>query len=99
MRYSQEVLQSFSDKNTERVWRRDSVRAFDQATQRASLRKLLILDAAEVLSDLRVPPGNRLEKLHGDRANSYSIRVNDQWRICFRWTIAGPEDVEIVDYH
>jgi proteic killer suppression protein len=99
MRYSQEVLQSFSDKNTERVWRRDSVRAFDQATQRASLRKLLILDAAEVLSDLRVPPGSRLEKLHGDRANSYSIRVNDQWRICFRWTIAGPEDVEIVDYH
>jgi proteic killer suppression protein len=99
MRYSQEVLQSFSDKNTERVWRREPVRAFDQATQRASLRKLLILDAAEVLSDLRVPPGNRLEKLRGDRASSYSIRVNDQWRICFCWTNAGPEDVEIVDYH
>jgi proteic killer suppression protein len=93
------VLQSFSDKNTERVWRRQLVRAFDQATQRAALRKLLILDAAEALSDLRVPPGNRLEKLHGDRANSYSIRVNDQWRICFRWTNTGPEDVEIVDYH
>jgi proteic killer suppression protein len=93
------VLQSFSDKNTERVWRRQLVRAFDQATQRAALRKLLILDAAEALSDLRVPPGNRLEKLHGNRANSYSIRVNDQWRICFRWTNTGPEDVEIVDYH
>jgi proteic killer suppression protein len=93
------VLQSFSDKNTERVWRRELVRAFDQATQSAALRKLLILDAAEALSDLRVPPGNRLEKLHGDRANSYSIRVNDQWRICFRWTNTGPEDVEIVDYH
>jgi proteic killer suppression protein len=93
------VLQPFSDKNTERVWRREWVRAFDQATQRAALRKLLILDAAEALSDLRVPPGNRLEKLHGDRANSYSIRVNDQWRICFHWTNTGPEDVEIVDYH
>jgi proteic killer suppression protein len=58
-----------------------------------------ILDAAEVLGDLRVPPGNRLEKLKGDRAGSYSIRVNQQWRICFPWTDAGAEDVEIVDYH
>ena len=93
------MLQSFSDRNTERVWRREPVRAFDKATQRAALRKLLILDAAEVLSDMRVPPGNRLEKLLGNRANTYSIRVNDQWRVCFRWTDAGPEDVEIVDYH
>ncbi len=58
-----------------------------------------MLDAAEVLVDLRVPPGNRLEKLAGDRAGQYSIRVNQQWRICFRWTDAGPEDVEITDYH
>jgi proteic killer suppression protein len=58
-----------------------------------------MLDAAEVLADLRVPPGNRLEKLAGDRAGQYSIRVNQQWRICFRWTDAGPEDVEITDYH
>jgi toxin HigB-1 len=58
-----------------------------------------MLDAAEVLADLRVPPGNRLEKLAGDRAGQYSIRVNQQWRICFRWTHAGPEDVEITDYH
>jgi len=68
-------------------------------TQRAALRKLLILDAAETLDDLRVPPGNRLEKLKGDRAGSYSVRINQQWRICFSWTDAGPEGVEIVDYH
>lgn len=58
-----------------------------------------MLDAAEILADLRVPPGNRLEKLAGDRAGQYSIRGNQQWRICFRWTDAGPEDVEITDYH
>jgi toxin HigB-1 len=58
-----------------------------------------MLDAAEVLADLRVPPGSRLEKLAGDRAGQYSIRVNQQWRICFRWTDAGPGDVEITDYH
>ncbi len=58
-----------------------------------------MLDAAEILADLRVPPGNRLEKLAGDLAGQYSIRVNQQWRICFRWTDAGPEDVEITDYH
>ena len=63
------------------------------------MRKLLILDAADRLGDLRVPPGNRLEKLKGDRANTYSIRINDQWRICFLWTTAGPQDVKIVDYH
>lgn len=94
-----DVLQSFSDKDTERVWQRRRSKRLDQETQRAALRKLLILDAADQLRDLRVPPGNRLEKLKGDRANTYSIRINDQWRICFRWTTAGPEDVEIVDYH
>ena len=66
----------------------------DPNIQRAALRKLLILDAAEALDDLKVPPGNRLEKLHGDRAGQHSVRVNQQWRICFRWTSAGPEDVE-----
>ena len=64
-----------------------------------ALRKLLILDAADALGDLRVPPGNRLEKLRGDRSDTYSIRINRQWRICFQWTAAGPENVEIVDYH
>jgi toxin HigB-1 len=93
------VLQSFSDKDTERVWQRQRSKRLDPTTQRAALRKLLILDAADQIGDLRIPPGNRLEKLKGDRANTYSIRINDQWRICFRWTNAGPEDVEIVDYH
>ena len=93
------MLQSFCDKDTERVWRRQRSKRLDQPTQRSALRKLLILDAADEIKDLRIPPGNRLEKLKGDRANSYSIRINDQWRICFRWTTAGPQDVEIVDYH
>lgn len=93
------MLRSFADKEAERVWQRQRARRLDQGTQRAALRKLLILDAAETLEDLRVPPGNRLEKLKGDRAGSHSIRVNQQWRICFKWTTAGPEDVEIVDYH
>jgi toxin HigB-1 len=93
------VLRSFADKETERVWQRQRVHKLDQGTQRAALRKLLILDAAETLDDLRVPPGNRLEKLKGDRAGSYSIRINQQCRICFKWTAAGPEDVEIIDYH
>lgn len=75
------------------------MRKLDGEIQRAALRKLLILDAAETLDDLRVPPGNRLEKLKGSRAGAYSVRVNQQWRICFSWTEAGPEDVEIVDYH
>ena len=93
------MLQSFRDKDTEAVWQRHRVRTFDTITQRIALRKLLILDAADALADLRVPPGNRLEKLKGDRVGTYSIRVNDQWRICFRWTAAGAHDVEIVDYH
>lgn len=93
------VLRSFADKDTERVWRRERSRRLDLNTQRAALRKLLILDAADVLDDLKVPPGNRLEKLRGDRSGQHSVRVNQRWRICFRWTSAGPEDVEIVDYH
>jgi proteic killer suppression protein len=88
------VLRSFRDNDTERIWQRRSSRKLDGPTQRAALRKLLILDAADRLGDLRVPPGNRLEKLKGTRANTYSIRINDQWRICFRWTAAGPDDVE-----
>ena len=92
------VLRSFADKDTERVWRRERSKRLDPDTQRVALRKLLTLDAADVLDDLRVPPGNRLEKLRGDRSGQYSVRVNQQWRICFRWTSAGPADVEIVDY-
>ncbi len=67
--------------------------------QRAALRKLLLLDAAESLDDLRVPPGNRLEKLAGDREGQYSIRINDQYRVCFRWKGGEAYDVEVVDYH
>jgi proteic killer suppression protein len=93
------VIRSFRDKETERIWKRQRARQLDDGTQRIALRKLLILDAADVLGDLRVPPGNRLEKLKGDRAGSYSIRVNQQWRICFKWTDTGAEDVELVDYH
>ncbi len=93
------MLRSFGDKDTERIWQRARSKRLDQNTQRAALRKLLILDAAETLDDLNVPPGNRLEKLRGNRAGQYSLRINQQWRICFRWTTAGPEDVEIVDYH
>jgi proteic killer suppression protein len=66
---------------------------------RAALRKLLLLDAAESVEDLRAPPGNRLERLSGTRKGQYSIRVNDQWRICFRWQRGHAEDVEIADYH
>lgn len=93
------VLRSFADPVTERVWRREQVRAFHPDLQRVALRKLVLLDAAEALSDLRIPPGNRLEKLSGDREGQHSIRINDQWRICFRWTPAGPEDIEITDDH
>jgi toxin HigB-1 len=94
-----DVIRSFRDKETERIWKRQRVRQLDDGTQRIALRKLLILDAAEVLGDLRVPPGNRLEKLKGNRSGSYSIRVNQQWRICFKWSESGAEDVELVDYH
>ncbi len=93
------VLRSFRDKDTEAIWHRRRSRRLDTTTQRAAWRKLAMLDAAEILADLRVPPGNRLEKLTGDRAGQYSIRINRQWRICFHWSDAGPEEVEVVDYH
>lgn len=93
------VLRSFRDRDTERIWRRQVVKRFGTDVRRIALRKLVMLDAAENLDDLRVPPGNRLEKLKGARRGAHSIRINDQWRICFRWTNAGPEEVEIVDYH
>lgn len=67
--------------------------------QRLAYRKLMLLDAADVLDDLKVPPGNRLEKLSGDRQDQYSIRINDQWRICFSWSASDAYDVEITDYH
>lgn len=79
--------------------RRQRSRRLDGPTQRIAWRKLAMLDAAENLADLLIPPGNRLEKLSGDLVGQHSIRISRQWRICFRWTDAGPEDVEIVGYH
>lgn len=93
------MIQSFADADTERVWRRERVRRFGSDLQRMANRKLLIIEAAETLNDLRVPPGNRLERLRGNRSGQYSIRINDQWRICFGWSAAGAADVEITDYH
>ena len=98
-RYHGCVLRSFRDKDTQAVWQRQRSRRLDGPVQRVAWRKLAMLDAAETLTDLLIPPGNRLEKLTVDRAGQYSIRINQQWRICFAWTDAGPEDVEIVDYH
>ena len=93
------MIRSFRDKETEKVFRREASRKFPSALQLQAQRKLLILDGAEALQDLRIPPGNRLEKLRGDREGQYSIRINDQWRICFRWADGGADDVEIADYH
>jgi len=93
------MITSFADRATERLFHRQPVRKFARSLQRNALRKLLILDAAESLDDLRVPPGNRLEKLTGDRDGQYSIRVNQQWRICFRWSQANADGVEVTDYH
>jgi proteic killer suppression protein len=93
------VIRSFGSRDTERLWRRERVPSIDPRIHTTALRKLRQVGAAESLDDLRVPPGNRLEALKGDRVGQYSIRINDQWRICFVWTDAGPEEVEIVDYH
>lgn len=93
------MIRSFATKATERLWNREKVRSIDPHVQRAALRKLVQLNAARQLDSLRVPPGNRLEALKGDRAGQYSIRVNAQWRICFAWSEGGVEDVELADYH
>jgi proteic killer suppression protein len=84
------VLRSFRDKDTEAVWHRQRSKKLDGPAQRIAWRKLAMLDAAESLGDLLVPPGNRLEKLSGDRGGQHSIRINRQWRICFRWTMRDP---------
>ncbi len=93
------MIQSFADRDTERLFARERVRRLPGDLHRTMLKKLVMLDAAEQLEDLRVPPGNRLEKLGRDRAGQHSIRVNDQWRVCFRWKDGHAYDVEIVDYH
>ncbi len=93
------MIKSFRDQQAEKIFRRQRAKGFSQDVQRASLRKLLMLDAAEHLDDLRVPPGNRLEKLKGNRKGQHSIRVNNQWRICFEWSEGDAYEVEITDYH
>ena len=93
------MIQSFADKDTERLWNRERVRSIDSRIHSVALRKLRLLGYAQTLDELRIPPGNRLEALKGDRRGQFSIRINDQWRISFRWSAAGPEEVEIVDYH
>lgn len=93
------MIRSFADQDTERLFAREPVRRWAPDLQRVALRKLLVLDAAEALGDLRVPPGNRLEKLSGRRVGQHSIRINAQWRICFRWRDGDAYDVEVVDYH
>lgn len=93
------MIRSFGNDATERLWSRHRSKELDPRIERVALRKLAMLDAAESLNDLRGPPGNRVEALRGDRVGQHSIRINQQWRICFTWTDAGPQDVQIVDYH
>jgi proteic killer suppression protein len=92
------MIKSFRGRDTRSLFERRPVRRW-KAIERAALRKLVQLDLAQSLQDLRSPPGNRLEVLSGDRKGQWSVRVNDQYRVCFRWTVDGAEDVEITDYH
>jgi len=93
------VIKSFADKRTAALFGGYVVRALPNQIQGRARAKLLAIDAAKQLDDLRIPPGNRLEALHGDRGGQHSIRVNDQWRICFEWRGSAAWNVEIVDYH
>ncbi len=93
------MIRSFCDNETEKIFTREFSRRFSPAIQRTALRKLAMIDAAAELNDLRVPPANHLELLKGNRAGYHSIRINQQWRICFRWQEGNAYDVKIVDYH
>ncbi len=93
------MIEGFRDKRTAAVFRDELPKGFPADLARVARRKLRLLDAAVRLDDLRTPPGNRLEALSGDRAGQHSIRVNDQWRICFRWADGNARLVEITDYH
>jgi proteic killer suppression protein len=92
------MIKRFKCADAERIFRRKRSKRFS-SIEKTALRKLLMLEAAGRLEDLRIPPGNRLEMLHGDREGQYSIRINDQWRLCFSWIDGAAVDVEIVDYH
>ncbi len=93
------MIRSFRDKEAAGLFEREPSRRLPPDVHKAAYRKLKMLDAATSLLDLRAPWGNRLEPLQGDREGQYSIRINDQWRICFRWEAGNAHDVEIVDYH
>jgi proteic killer suppression protein len=93
------MIQGFACKETAKVFAGERSRKLAGDMQETARRKLKMMDAAACLEDLRMPPGNRLEALRGDRAGQYSIRINQQWRVCFVWTRKGPTDVEIADYH
>ncbi len=93
------MIDSFRDSETEKVFLRQPSKRFSGRLARSALKKLLLLDAADAVQDLRSPPGNRLERLSGDRRGQHSIRINEQWRICFEWKARHAANVEIVDYH
>ena len=93
------MIRSFRGRETERIFQRTRSRKLPSDIQQTALRKLRMLNRSTTLADLRVPPANRLEKLRGDRAGQYSIRINDQWRICFTWRNGDAYNVEIVNYH
>ena len=93
------MIRSFKDKEAEKIFRRQRSLKFPEMLQRVALRKLRMLNRAATLNDLMIPPANRLEKLKGDRLGQHSIRINDRWRICFKWQASDSFQVEIVDYH
>ncbi len=93
------MIKGFADKETEKVWNRERSKAVPANLQRKALQKLMQLHLAENLNDLRVPPGDRLEKLSGERAGRHSVRINDRYRVCFVWEDGDAYDVEVVDYH
>ncbi|NQT72058.1 MAG: type II toxin-antitoxin system RelE/ParE family toxin [Chloroflexi bacterium] len=93
------MIQTFKDKGTERIFNREVSKKLPPDIQRVALRKLLWIHGARILAELNVPPLNRLEKLKGSRKGQHSIRINDQWRICFKWDNGNAFDVEIADYH
>ena len=93
------MIRSFKCRETEKIFNRYKSTKLPSEIQRAALRKLRMLNRSETLNDLKVPPGNRLEKLHGNREGQMSIRINERWRICFKWEDRDCYDVEIVDYH